>query len=262
MTPFFFGETNKQLYGVFHPVQNKIKRDSSVLLCNAFGQEYMRSHRAIRQLATLLTKQGYDVLRFDYSGTGDSALNLEQVTAVDWVSDINVAISELQDISSVTRIHVVGLRLGGLLAAAACENRDDIESLNLWDPVTSGLQYINELKHVLSDEKSFNENGELNSNYQDSTGAIHFNGFALHTEMQETLKQLNILNIDLSAIHQLRHIISHQRVDSQLFIETMKQQKNFMSTFINSPYDWNYVDKYGGILLPQPIIQEIVNCLI
>ena len=50
-------------------------------------------------------------------------------------------------------VHVIGLRLGGLLAAAACAEREDIESLNLWDPVTSGVQYINELRKELTDEK-------------------------------------------------------------------------------------------------------------
>lgn len=262
MTPFFFGETSNQLYGVLHPVQSNIKSNTSVLLCNAFGQEYMRSHRAYRQLAMLLTKQGYDVLRFDYRGTGDSALNLDQVNADDWLNDINVAITELREISAVQRIHVIGLRLGGLLAAAACSGRDDIESLNFWDPVTSGVQYINELRQELTDEDTSKENGELNSNYQDSNGVIHFNGFSLHANMQETLERLDVFNIDLSAIGKVRHIISHKSIDSQLFVEYMEGKKNFKSELIEAPHDWNYVDKYGGILLPQPIIQGIVNCLV
>ena len=261
MTPFFFGESNHQLYGVLHPVHNTIKKNSSVLLCNAFGQEYMRSHRAYRQLAMMLTKQGYDVLRFDYRGTGDSALDLDEVNADDWINDINVAITELREISAVQSIHVVGLRLGGLLAAAACSRRDDIESLNFWDPVTSGVQYINELRQELTDENNPKGNGELNSNYQDCKGVINFNGFALHIKMQETLEKLNVLNINMSAISKVRHIISHQSIDSQQFINAIKEKKNFSSDLIEAPHDWNYVDKYGGILLPQPIIQGIVDCL-
>lgn len=262
MMPFFFGETNHQLYGVLHPVQSNCKKKSSVLMCNAFGQEYMRSHRAYRQLAMMLTKQGYDVLRFDYRGTGDSALNLDEVNAKTWVKDVNVAIDELKDISAVSNIHVVGLRLGGLIAASAIEGRDDIASINLWDPVTSGDQYIDELSVELKDEHTHEENGELNSNYQDDLGEINFNGFALNLSLQKTLKALNIEAMDLSKIQTIRHIISHQSIDSEKFIEAMKHRKNFQSNLIKAPHDWNYVDKYGGIMLPQTIIQGIVNCLL
>ena len=41
----------------------------------------------------------------------------------------------------------------------------------------------------------------------------------------------------------------------------MKEKGNFSSDLIEAPHDWNYVDKYGGILLPQPIIQGIVDRL-
>jgi len=262
MTPFFFGESNHQLYGVLHPVHNTIKKNSSVLLCNAFGQEYMRSHRAYRQLAMMLTKQGYDVLRFDYRGTGDSALDLDEVNANTWVEDVNVAIGELKDISAVSNIHVVGLRLGGLIAASAINGRDDIASINLWDPVTSGEKYIDELSSELRDEYTQEDNGELNSNYQDDVGVINFNGFSLNQSLQKTLKELNIENMNLSKIKKIRHIISHESIDSEQFIKAMKNRNNFQSDLIEAPHDWNYVDKYGGILLPQPIIQGIVNCLL
>jgi esterase/lipase len=262
MTPFFFGESNHQLYGVLHPVNNKVKKNASVLLCNAFGQEYMRSHRAYRQLAMMLTKQGYDVLRFDYRGTGDSALNLNQVNAKTWVEDVNVAIDELKDISAVSNIHIVGLRLGGLIAASASAGRNDIASINLWDPVTSGDKYIGELRNELTDEHTPEDNGELNSNYQDDLGVINFNGFALNQKMQKTLKELNIKNMDLSKIKIIRNIISHKSNDSDGFVQVMGHRNNFQSDLIEAPHDWNYVDKYGGILLPQPIIQGIVNCLL
>ena len=261
MTPFFFGESKNQLYGVLHPMQGTAKKPASVLLCNAFGQEYMRSHRALRQLAVMLSKQGYDVLRFDYRGTGDSALELDEVDAQDWKDDITIAIDELKDISAVQSVHVIGLRLGGLLAAAACAEREDIESLNLWDAIGSGDQYINELRDELSDKKAANDNGVLNSNYQEDSGVIHFNGFALNNQNQKKLNEMNIANIDLSAINKIRHIISHKSDESQALIQAMNTCENFESYFIEAPHDWNYIDKYGGILLPQPIIQGIVNSL-
>ena len=78
MRPFYFGDSEEALYGVYHSPQGE-HRDEGVVLCAPFGQEAMRTHRALRQLATLLTKRGYHVLRFDYRGTGDSALDIYEV---------------------------------------------------------------------------------------------------------------------------------------------------------------------------------------
>ena len=72
---------------------------------------------------------------------------------------------------------------------------------------------------------------------------------------------MNIANIDLSAIKKIRHIISHHSDESEALIQALSACENFESAFIEAPHDWNYIDKYGGILLPQPIIQGIVNSL-
>src|SRR5215217_413896 len=75
MNPLYFGSSQKPLYGVYHPPKSqpgRPVRTTGVVLCYPLGQEYMRAHRAFRQLATLLTKSGFPVLRFDYYGTGDS----------------------------------------------------------------------------------------------------------------------------------------------------------------------------------------------
>ena len=261
MTPFFFGESKNQLYGVLHPKQGVVTRTSSVVLCNAFGQEYMRSHRAIRQLAIMLSKQGYDVLRFDYRGTGDSALDLHDVDAHDWIDDINIAINEVREISSVKKVHVIGLRLGGLLAASACESRDDIDSLVFWDSVISGSQYIEELTEQLEADDSPTCNGELKSNFKDESGVIHFNGFSIDEEMRESLQGLNLLKMDFMRVSNIININSHQDSHSNQFNSSMNGKKNFESGLVDAPHDWNYVDKYGGILLPQPIMEAIVERL-
>ena len=261
MMPFFFGKSSHQLYGVLHPMQAGVKKPAAIVLCNPFGQEYMRSHRAYRQLAIMLSKQGYDVLRFDYRGTGDSALNLDQVNAHDWIDDIGVAIDEVKDIANVEQVNLIGLRLGGLLAASACTQREDIKSLILWDSFVSGKQYITELESQIEGEGLLSVNGELNSNYKDKSGIINFNGFSLSSDLQKSMKILNLMKMKFSGKKSIFNIISHEEATSFSFIEYMKGKNNFQSELVDAPHDWNYVDKYGGILLPQPIIQGIVNRL-
>ena len=53
--------------------------DGTLILGDDF-YEYMRTHKAVRQLTMMLAKAGYHLLRFDYFGTGDSAGDGEDVT--------------------------------------------------------------------------------------------------------------------------------------------------------------------------------------
>jgi pimeloyl-ACP methyl ester carboxylesterase len=109
------------------------------------GRDYIFSHRAFRQLAIRLSKEGFPVLRFDYYGCGDSAGEGEEGGVERWQEDIALAIGELQARSGVAKVCLAGFRLGASLAALAGIGRRDVEGLLLWDPVLDGAQYAEEL---------------------------------------------------------------------------------------------------------------------
>ena len=56
MIPMYFGRSEAPLYGVYHAPVDFDSRQAAVF-CYPFGQEYMRAHRAYRQLATRLTER-------------------------------------------------------------------------------------------------------------------------------------------------------------------------------------------------------------
>lgn len=147
MTPFYFGDRAHRLFGVYRPprgVQGSKAR--AVLLCNPWGQEYLRAHRSMRQLGHLLGDAGIHVLRFDYFGTGDSAGELSEATLALWRANIVTAVEELLDLSGASRVTLVGLRLGATLAAAvACDRPEMVDALVMWDPVVSGSAYVTQL---------------------------------------------------------------------------------------------------------------------
>jgi pimeloyl-ACP methyl ester carboxylesterase len=145
MTPFHFGSSNDALFGIHQGAQAMPARDVGVVLCNPFGHEAIRAHRAYRQLAQLLSRARFHVLRFDYFATGDSAGEGEDATVERWLADIALAIDELKDMAGVGKIALVGLRLGGALAALLAPERRDVDHLVLWDPVVAGRDYLDEL---------------------------------------------------------------------------------------------------------------------
>ncbi|HEX4337014.1 MAG TPA: hypothetical protein VH062_13945 [Polyangiaceae bacterium] len=146
MNPSFFGSSDAPLFGMYHPPAGGRPRDEGVLLCYPAPQEYMRTHWAFRKLATMLTRKGFHVFRFDYFGTGDSAGASDEGSLATWRANVATAASELRDLASVTKISAVGFRLGAAIAATA---RDvTFNSLVLWEPVIKGAAYIDQLENL------------------------------------------------------------------------------------------------------------------
>ena len=190
MNPFFFGTRQRRLFGVYSPARASASGSGTkaVLLCPPWGQEYLRAHRAMKQLATLLNQAGVHVLRFDWFGTGDSAGEMLDASLAGWQADIETAIDELKDTTDAARVGLVGLRLGGMLAAGvAARRRKDVDSLVLWDPVVSGEGYLKELLADAPARKP--EHG----------GGYEVMGFALGDAMAAELRGLALPAAELPA---------------------------------------------------------------
>lgn len=147
MTPVVFGPTGKQLMGMYHAPEPAGALAAGVVLCNPLGYEAMCTHRTYRHLANHLATAGFDVLRFDYQGTGDSSGRSDEPDRVRaWLESIHAAVDELHAIAGVAAIDLFGVRLGATLAALAAGQRRDIRGLVLWAPAVSGRTYVRELR--------------------------------------------------------------------------------------------------------------------
>lgn len=253
MTPIFFGPKDGQLYGVYHPASGNTYREYCVLLCYPFGQEYMRAHRAFRILATEISELGFDVLRFDYFGTGDSAGSGEQATAERWQEDILEAVREICEISGRQRVIVIGLRIGALLAASVSGQIVPAPALVMWDPIVSGEDFIEEARQLISSKSGAGHAG-LN---QDSMWNL--NGFPLGKELRHEMEKLRI-DID-SLIDKATGLAVFSSTVREFIGALRDNESRCHFQLIPSDGNWNYVDHVGGILLPQPIISAIVQFL-
>ncbi len=70
MDTFLFGPGDR-LFGAYYEGSGPPSAPP-VLICNGLGQDAMRSHLLLRNLARRLSAVGGPVLQFDYRGTGDS----------------------------------------------------------------------------------------------------------------------------------------------------------------------------------------------
>jgi exosortase A-associated hydrolase 2 len=188
VAPFYFGPLDKQLFGLYHAPQPGQERDFGVVLCNPWGQEFVRAHRAISQLAVRLARQDFPVLRFDFYGTGDSSGEDVDGTLTQWQADIRAAIHELKRRSRVERVFLAGLRLGASLAALVASGRDDVEGLVLWEPAVQGPEYLQDLT-TWHEEKQY----YFLSNVKISAERTELLGFGLHETLLADLAGLDLL---------------------------------------------------------------------
>lgn len=144
MSAVFFGSSRRPLFGFQHAPAGPI--EGAVLLCPPWGREYEYAHRALRVLADRLAERGRFVLRFDYSGTGDSWGESTDADLERWSDDVAAAAEELQLVSGAPTLDLVGLRLGGYLAARHAAEYGDTQRLVLWDPVVHGPSWVAEVR--------------------------------------------------------------------------------------------------------------------
>jgi alpha/beta superfamily hydrolase len=139
MKPVLFGGC----FGWFHGAAGK----RGVVLCSAHGYEGMCVHRVWGGLAERLARAGMPTLRFDYPGAGDSAGHDEEPGRVEaWLGGVRAAMGWMRANAGVEEIALVGLRLGGTLAAAVAAEEGWVDALALLAAPASGKAYARELR--------------------------------------------------------------------------------------------------------------------
>lgn len=153
-TPFFFAQDSRRLFGVLHLPASGAACTRAIVMSHPFGEEKLWSHRVFVSFARALAERGYAVLRFDYSGAGDSSGDTADASLAAHLEDLAAAISQLSArCPAVTRVGLIGLRLGASYAAIFCERfaaDARFASLHggpliLWECVTDGDAYFMEL---------------------------------------------------------------------------------------------------------------------
>lgn len=142
-----FGGATNPLLGVREEPRGTPRR-TSVLICQSWGMEYMRAYRGVAQLTRQLADQGFETLRFDYTGTGDSHGSDTDVSLERWIADVQAAAHELALLSGNERLCIVGLRLGGLIAAHSVAKGVRAHALALWDAPPSGAAWLEQTRQL------------------------------------------------------------------------------------------------------------------
>lgn len=131
-----FENQGQKLYGFVH-LPDGTGPYPGVVLFDGWGGSSHGPRTMFAQVARLLADEGLAVLRFAFRGNGDSEGDFKDQTVEGEIGDGRAAIEFLQQQPGVgpSRIGVVGMSFGGLIAACTAARRRDVHALVLWAAV-------------------------------------------------------------------------------------------------------------------------------
>ncbi len=127
---------SKILRGVLHTPDKSCSGSSAVVICHGFIGNKIGMHRIFVKAARTFCDAGYIVLRFDFSGCGDSDGDHSEITIDGQVNETLAAIEFLrQSNSQIDKVFLIGHSMGGAVAALTAETVEDLTGLVMWAPV-------------------------------------------------------------------------------------------------------------------------------
>lgn len=262
MNPLFLGDVDKQIFGVYHEPQNIPYHDKGVLICPAIGFHYPLTHWALRRLASALATNGIPVLRFDFFGTGDSAGQMLACSVDQWRKDIAQAAQELSDISGASKITLVGLQLGAMIAATA-SHHELVEKLILLDPPASGKAHIEHLEYAHSLlEKQFSRIYQANSNYK-SDQFRELVGTRYSLSLLKEIQQLHFPSICREVRGELSVILTDNSPDTGALRNELIQMDALQPDCANETCsDWREkLENREQLTINNELIRQITNLI-
>jgi pimeloyl-ACP methyl ester carboxylesterase len=255
LKPFFFGDSSRPLLGVHHPAAgDRGTRRLAVVICHPFGQEYLRSHRSLRELAARLAAAGFHVLRFDLSCCGDSAGEGRDARLEQWVDDVATATEELKEITRGSAVALVGLRLGGSLAALHAARGRNVEALVLWDPVVKGAAYLREIRAA---------HGAWMREHAHRPGppsAGEALGFPLPEDLAVSLDSLDLAGLGVSPVRQTLVVSSAPSGQIPALWEGDPEGVVERRSFDPAPV-WLHAEGMNRVLVPGELLEHVTRWL-
>ena len=261
MTPFYFGTSERRLFGIYEPAAYRATGKRVAVLCHPWGSEYLYAHRTMRQLAAKLSAAGFHTLRFDFFGTGDSGGDMVDADLSGWATDVELAIEEIKDIVGATQVTLIGLRLGAAVSInVATKLPRQIDALVLWDPVVSGEEYLRLLgdaarQHAERQQLAAASASQSNEKHR----SIEILGFPLTQRMKHDIQSIE-LRASLSPPPSRTLLLVTERLPSHAGLSSGSSSETLEVEFMSAVRPWVEDPTHIG-MVPFGVIQRIVNWL-
>lgn len=138
----------ENVYCSLHRADPAKRRGVCVVVSPPMGRDARYVYRSMVIFADKLAKRGFDVIRFDSVGEGDSGdlpLDADQWEA--WTSGLVKATEAARELTGAKTCVLFGLRIGATIARVVA-NAAKADGLILLDPMATGAAWIQELRFL------------------------------------------------------------------------------------------------------------------
>lgn len=258
MKPFYFRNSGKSLFGIYHPPSSERALRCGVVICHPIGHEYIHGYRALRQLAHQLARAGFPVLRFDYYGCGDSAGDTVEGSLPQWIDDIRAAVKEVQSRGAVSKICLIGARMGATLSVLVGGERSDVETVVLWDPVVNGKRYLYDL--IAQQQEWLDQRPTMIQPSGPQEQILEVLGFPINAALKEAIEQVDLLNLKVRPAKRVLTLESDKTHDGlQLSAHLKEAGTESEYQHISMPRVWLRRAVGDNVVVPTPILRAIVD---
>jgi pimeloyl-ACP methyl ester carboxylesterase len=167
------------------------------VICHSYGIEQVNTHRLEVVAARAMARAGFPVLRFHVQGYGDSQLR-GQAVDVSWHLEGGAdAVELVRRLEGVTAVGVLGVRFGAMVAAMLAE-RTELPIMALWQPFTSGAQFLEEFLQTAFFEQMFDQLSQESrsaaglAEHLDAQGWKDLNGFRFTRQAYEAISAMDL----------------------------------------------------------------------
>ena len=136
--PIVFYNYGQQLIGMLHTPDDVTSLCPTVVFFHGFTATKVEPHRIFVKTARKLASAGFYAFRFDFRGSGDSEGDFSEMTIGGEISDAIKSIDVLTGMegADADRIGVLGLSMGGSVAACVSGQDARVKSTVLWAPLS------------------------------------------------------------------------------------------------------------------------------
>jgi exosortase A-associated hydrolase 2 len=233
----------------------------SLLVAEPFGEEKRCAARMLVRLARKLCQQRVATLKFDFSGSGDSAGDSSQAQWSHWLQELEAAAQLLRGESKAPKMALLGARAGALLAAQ-CAATNPVQALLLAEPLLSGQEILDELEKRQRIKDAIQGTSTPAASQLWAAGQnADFAGFQVNAQFAAQLQQANLLESLQKCSPACRMLLL--RVSGtrkfppawQALLELLERHPGSQAMLIKDKPFWGQLEYYESDAVIDPMIE-------
>jgi exosortase A-associated hydrolase 2 len=199
----FLAGVAPSLYAMVH--RAPVRARGVVVMVPPFAEEKKAAQRALVEAAREFAA-GFDVLRFDLRGTGDSGGEFGQCDIAMWREDLRAVLAHARAMAGERPLHLIGLRFGATLAwLVAADESLGIDSLGLWEPIISGASYMrqNQQRSQIRRELTGDDPSSSVQSPKSDSPTFDFDGFLINSKLHREMVEIDLLTAPVPAVQRV-----------------------------------------------------------